>query len=267
MRSRAVNRLEVENDLRAAVPRGELRLHYQPQVDLTDGRIIGVEALIRWQHPTRGLLFPKDFISLAEESGLIIEVDRWALQEGCRQLHEWMHDYGTRFPLALSINASARSLAHLGYIDAVRDALSQCDVPPELIYLEITESALMDMTGSTMKVLNGLRELGVRLAIDDFGTGYSSLNYLKRFAVDLLKVDQSFVEGIGHDAHDSAIAATVINLAHNMRLSALAEGVEARPQVEKLKSLGCDLAQGYHFGPPQPPEALAKLLQRSQPRS
>jgi diguanylate cyclase (GGDEF)-like protein/PAS domain S-box-containing protein len=267
MRSRAVNRLEVENDLRAAVPRGELRLHYQPQVHLADGRIIGVEALTRWQHPTRGLLFPNDFISVAEESGLIIEVDRWALREGCRQLHEWMHDHGAMFPLALSVNASARSLAQLGYVDAVRDALSQCDVPPELIYLEITESVLMDMTGSTMKVLNSLRELGVRLAIDDFGTGYSSLSYLKRFAVDLLKVDQSFVEGIGHDADDSAIAATVINLAHNMRLSALAEGVEAPPQVEELKSLGCDLAQGYHFGPPQPPEALGELLQRSHPRA
>ena len=266
MRHRAVNRLEIENELRAAVPRGELRLHYQPQVHLADGKIIGVEALMRWQHPARGLLLPSDFISVAEESGLITEVDRWALREGCRQLQRWIHGQEAGFPLTLSVNASARSLAHLGYVDAVREALEESDIPPELVYLEITESVLMDMTGSTMKVLNRLRELGLRLAIDDFGTGYSSLSYLKRFAVDLLKIDQTFVEGIGHDADDSAIAATVINLAHNMRLSALAEGVEAQPQAQRLKSLGCDLAQGYHFGRPQPPEAMGPLLLRSGPR-
>jgi diguanylate cyclase (GGDEF)-like protein/PAS domain S-box-containing protein len=264
MRHRAINRLEIENELRAAVPRGELRLHYQPQVHLADGRIMGVEALLRWQHPQRGLLLPADFISVAEESGLIIEVDRWALREGCLQLRRWIHEYGAEVPLALSVNASARSLAHLGYVDAVRHAIQESQIPAKLIFLEITESVLMDMTGSTMKVLNALRDLGVRLAIDDFGTGYSSLSYLKRFAVDLLKVDQSFVEGIGHDADDSAIAATVINLAHNMSLSALAEGVEAHPQVEKLRSLGCDLAQGYHFGAPQPPEAVEELLDDSR---
>jgi EAL domain-containing protein (putative c-di-GMP-specific phosphodiesterase class I) len=258
-RHRVVERLEIENDLRAAIGQGELRLYYQPQVRLTDGKIVGFEGLVRWEHPERGLLRPADFINVAEDSGLIVGLDRWVLQEGCHQLHRWAATLEDPSP-TLSLNVSAKGLAHHDLAGFIRRILSESDVDPRALYLEITESVLIDITDTMLHELGTLRRMGVRLAIDDFGTGYSSLTYLKRFDVDLLKVDGSFVEGIGLDAGDSAITATVIDLAHSMNLSAVAEGVEVRHQADHLRELGCDLAQGYHFGVPQPREAIDELL-------
>jgi len=258
LRHGVVQRLEIENELRSALENDELRLYYQPQVSLSEGRIVGAEALIRWQHPRRGLLAPVEFIPIAEESGLIVDVDAWVVQQACRTLGRWA-DRGWE-TLSLSVNVSAQSLSRPEFGDMVRAGLESCGSPSGLLCLEITERVFMGVGRSTMDTIVGLRDLGVGLALDDFGIGYSSLSYLKRFPVDILKVDRSFVQGIGHDSGDSAITATVITLAHNMDLAAIAEGVETEHQLEQLKALGCDIAQGFHCGRPQPPEDLERAL-------
>ena len=252
-----VQRLEIENELRSALENGELRLYYQPQVRLSEGRIVGAEALIRWQHPRRGLLAPNEFIPIAEECGLIVDIDAWVVKDACRTLGRWAEKGWNR--MSLSVNVSAQSLSRPAFGALVRTELASSGHPCCLC-LEITERIFMGVGRSTMETISGLRELGVGLALDDFGTGYSSLSYLKRFPVDVLKVDRSFVQGIVHDSNDSAIAATVITLAHNMDLAAIAEGVETEDQLDQLKTLGCDLAQGFHLGRPQPPEDLEKVL-------
>ena len=257
LRHGVVQRLEIENELRAALENDELRLYYQPQVSMSEERIVGAEALIRWQHPRRGLLAPIEFIPIAEESGLIADIDAWVVQEACRRLKRWA-DHGWE-ELSLSVNVSAQSLSRPEFGSLLRAALGTACNPCRLC-LEITERVFLGVGRSTMETIAGLRELGVGLAIDDFGTGYSSLSYLKRFPVDVLKVDRSFVQGIGQDADDSAITATVITLAHNMDLSAIAEGVETEDQLDRLRELGCDVVQGFHCGRPQTPEDLEKVL-------
>lgn len=213
--------------------------------------------MIRWQHPRRGLLAPAEFISIAEESGLIADIDAWVVKEACRTLERWV-DRGWD-SLSLSVNVSAQSLSRPEFGSLVRAGLGTSGNPCSLC-LEITERVFMGVGRSTMDTISGLRELGVEMALDDFGTGYSSLSYLKRFPVDILKVDRSFVQGIGHDAGDSAITATVITLAHNMDLAAIAEGVETEDQLHRLKALGCDIVQGFHCGRPQPREELERAL-------
>ncbi|HEV2906929.1 MAG TPA: EAL domain-containing protein [Actinomycetota bacterium] len=259
MRVEAVERLEMEQALRRALGRSEFRLFYQPVLDVETGTIMGVEALLRWDHPERGLLRPAEFISLAEETGLILPIGRWALQEACRQAQRWREANPDRRPLTVAVNLSARQLAQPDVADMVAEALESTGTDPSQVWLEITESVLTGDTEATVGALRALKALGVRLSVDDFGTGYSSLLYLKRFPVDTLKVDRSFVAGLGTHPDDTAIVAGVVGLAQTLGLTAVAEGVETEEQRAALLALGCDLAQGYLFGHPEPPEELGTL--------
>jgi diguanylate cyclase (GGDEF)-like protein/PAS domain S-box-containing protein len=258
MRSSVRLRLETENALHRAIERDELRIYYQPIVELGGGTCSGAEALVRWQHPERGLVAPDSFIDLAEETGLIVPIGDWVLQEACRQLMEWRDGGVVPSDFSIAVNLSARQLAHPDLVARVAGALERTGVPPELICLEITESVLM--AENTIETVVALRNLGVRLSIDDFGTGYSSLGYLRRFPVDSVKVDRSFVDGLGAKAEDSAIVAAVIGLGHALGLSVVAEGVEAELQLAELVRLGCDRAQGFWFARPQPADVFAAVV-------
>jgi diguanylate cyclase (GGDEF)-like protein/PAS domain S-box-containing protein len=259
MRVRAVERLDMERALRRALERSEFRLFYQPVVEISTETVVGVEALLRWDHPERGLLRPAEFISLAEETGLILPIGKWALQEACRQEQIWREGNPDRAPLTIAVNLSARQLAQPDVAEMVAGVLASTATDPAHVWLEITESILTGDTEATVAALRALKALGVRLSVDDFGTGYSSLLYLKNFPVDTLKVDQSFVSGLGRDSEDSAIVAGVVGLAQTLGLTAIAEGVETEGQLSALRSLGCDLAQGYLFGRPEPPDGFGEL--------
>jgi diguanylate cyclase (GGDEF)-like protein len=262
MHARAEARLELEGSLRHAVERGELRLAYQPIVDLATGRILEVEALARWDHPRRGPIPPNEFIPLAEETGLIVPIGTYVLREACRQAERWRTAGPDGGPLHMSINLSARQFARPSLPGLVADVLAETGADPASICFEITESALMEDVESTTAALRDLKALGVGLAIDDFGTGYASLTYLKRFPVDKVKVDRAFVDGLLGDEEDAAIVAAVVNLAHSLDLRAVAEGVETAEQAARLRELGCDLGQGFYFGVPHPAEDLAGHLRR-----
>ena len=259
MRTGAVRRLETESALRRAVERDELRVAYQPIVDLDTGRLIGAEALVRWAHPERGMLQPSDFIPVAEETGLIIPVGTWVLQQACRQAKLWAAMPGGG-DLVTMVNLSGRQLAQPGVVSMVKQTLRDSRLDPRRLGLEITESVVMDDAESAIGTLGHLASLGVGLSIDDFGTGYSSLSYLKRFPVATLKVDRSFVDGLGRDAEDSAIVAAVMSMASALGLRTVAEGVETTNQVSALLALGCHFAQGFHFGRPAPAEAITAAL-------
>ncbi len=256
MRLRAIRRLETENDLRRALEAGELRVYYQPLVRLDSQRVESMEALVRWEHPQRGLLAPASFIPVAEETGLIADLGEWVLQEACRQSVRWERRSVGRRPVTMAVNLSARQLARPEFEESLRRILEETGADPTHLALEITETLLVDAAAPTLVTLQRLRELGVHLSIDDFGTGYSSLTYLKQFHVDSLKVDRSFVRGLGRDPEDSSIVTAVVNLAHGLGLTAVAEGVETESQLDQLQDLGCDLGQGFHFSPPRPAEAL-----------
>ena len=256
----AINRFDLELDLRGALSRGEFVLHYQPIVHLGDGRIIEVEALVRWQHRERGLLQPDEFISLMEETGLIIPVGAWVLDEACRQLDEWTTQFPHQPPLTMSVNLSARQLQDPGLVPAVENALATSHLDPACLKLEITETVVMQDAPSTLETFHALKALGVQLAIDDFGTGYSSLGYLKRFPVDTLKIDRSFVQGVALNAQDTAIVRAVIDVAKSLNLSVTAEGIETDDQLTQLQELGCDRGQGYLFARPLAAEPLRLAL-------
>jgi len=260
MRVRAVDRLDLENALRRAIDRHELRVLYQPQIDLVSGRIIGAEALLRWEHPERGLLAPGDFLAIAEETGLIVPIGAWVLAQACRAVQRIAAELPDRPPLFACVNVAARQLAHPGLAEEVQAALQATGIDPSLINLEITEDVLMDDVAITQAALCRLKALGVDLAVDDFGTGYSSLSYLRRFPVDLLKVDRAFVDGLGRNPEDSAIVAAVVNLAQTLGLRAMAEGVETADQLAELRTLGCDMAQGFFMARPLTDAALLDLL-------
>ncbi len=262
MRSSAQLRLETENSLHRALERNELRNFYQPIVDIGAAACAGAEALVRWQHPERGLVAPDAFIDLAEESGLIVPIGRWVLEEACRQLVEWRTAGQVSDSFTMAVNLSARQLAQPDLVQQVADALERTGAPAERIYLEITESVLMAETSVDSMV--ALRALGVRLSIDDFGTGYSSLGYLRRFPVDTVKVDRSFVDGLGTESEDSAIVAAVVSLGHTLGLSVVAEGVETERQLAELRALGCDRAQGFWFAPPQSADVFASVIASSE---
>jgi diguanylate cyclase (GGDEF)-like protein/PAS domain S-box-containing protein len=255
MRADAVARLETESALRRALERGELRLHYQPAVELATGTITGYEALVRWEHPTRGLLSPSAFVPLAEETGLIVGIGEWVLREACTEAKRWSE------PLTLAVNLSARQLAQHDLVAMVRTAISETGTDPSRLCLEITESAVMESGAATTAQLRALKSLGVQLAIDDFGTGFSSLAHLRRFPVDVLKIDGTFVAGLGREPQDASIAAAVISLAHALGLTTVAEGVETDEQLAILKELGCNLGQGYLFARPLPPEEALRPRQ------
>ena len=256
MRDKSSERLLLENALRRAPERGELRALYQPIVRLADGAMIAAEALVRWAHPELGLLEASQFVPLAEETGMIVPIGGWVLEEACRQAATWPGD--GQAP-AVSVNLSARQLSRPDLVDSVAAALEHSRLDPDRLWLEITESVLMEDADMAVAALERLRALGVHLCVDDFGTGYSSLAYLRRFPVDALKVDRSFVAGLGEDPEDSAIVEAVVSMAHSLRLSVVAEGVETDEQLARLRDLGCELAQGFYFAAPVPPAALDPL--------
>jgi diguanylate cyclase (GGDEF)-like protein/PAS domain S-box-containing protein len=260
MRADVVARLHTESALRRALERGELRLHYQPEIDVVAQRVIGFEALVRWQHPTRGLLAPAEFIPLAEETGLIVPIGEWVLREACRDAARW-----TAFadaPLTLSVNLSVRQFGTHDLIASVRSVLEETNTDPATLCLEITESAMMESGADAWDMLRRLKQLGVRLAIDDFGTGYSSLAHLRGFPIDVLKIDRTFVDALGRSPQDASIAAAIISLAHALGLETIAEGIETGEQLEMLARLGCDVAQGNLFARPRPVAEATELVGR-----
>ena len=252
MNARALERLTMEGDLRRAIEQDELRLYYQPQIDLSSHRIVGAEALIRWQHPRLGLLAPSEFISLAEDTGLIVALGEWALRTACRQVRGW-HDAGLAH-LKVSVNVSPRQFQQDGFAQTVAQILSETAIDPSTLLLEITETSIMQSAGQAVTLLAELKHMGLMVAIDDFGVGYSSLSYLKRLPIDMLKIDRCFVSDSTTDPDDAALVMTIITLAHNLRLKVMAEGVETVDQLRFLHLLRCDEGQGYLFGKAVPPD-------------
>ncbi len=259
MHAQIVDRMELELDLKGSVQRGELTLRYQPITSLVSGEVAGVEALVRWQHPTRGLLAPNDFIPAAEHGGMILEVGRWVLAEACRQAVEWNALPARKEPLYISVNLSGAQLADPALVQDVVSTLSSVGLPASQLMLEITETVLMADSDVNIARLESVRELGVRLALDDFGTGYSSLSYLSRFPVDTLKIAKAFVDPIG-EGREPAILRAIIYLAEVFELVTIAEGVERGEQWDRLSELGCEFAQGYLHSPPSTAAKLTELL-------
>jgi diguanylate cyclase (GGDEF)-like protein len=257
MNIRAVKRMDLESDLRRAIEHEEFETHYQPIVELDTGKIGGMEALARWRHPERGLVAAAEFIQLAEETGLIRPIGRRVIEEACRQAKEWRERYPDR-ALPMSVNLSASQFSHQS--DLIPELLDDTGLDPRSLQLELTERAVMDDAEFALAELQRLKDLGVGLAIDDFGMGYSCLYYLKRMPVDSLKIDRSFIAGLGEDPGDEAIVSGTIGLAHALDLRVVAEGVETADQLAKLKELGCDLAQGYYLAEPSTGERMSALL-------
>ena len=263
MHSRLVERLDLVGSLRRALERGELVLHYQPVVWLQPVRIIGVEALLRWEHPERGTIPPGEFVPLAEETDLIRPIGRWALHEACRQVRAWQEAFPMDPPLAVGVNVSARQIHQPGLINDVADALQRSGLPADRLVLEITETAAMQDPAVTVKRLRQLKEQGVRLAVDDFGAGYSSLSHLRRFPIDFLKIDKSFVAGVGSEPEEAALMGAIIRLGHTLGLRTVAEGIETAAQLARLQMLGCDTGQGFLFSRPLAAPDLEALLARA----
>jgi diguanylate cyclase (GGDEF)-like protein/PAS domain S-box-containing protein len=260
MHDTALKRLELKADLQRAIEHQEYQLHYQPVIELGSGRISGVEALIRWFHPVRGLVPPLEFIPLAEETGLIVEIGRWVLLEACRTAVDLQERFPADPPLHMAVNLSARQIARPEVVGEVREILLDTGLDPHSLILEITESVMMQDMELSIERLGELKGLGVQLAVDDFGTGYSSLNYIRRFPVDILKVDKSFVDGVNDGGEASALTEAVIKLAGILNLRPVAEGIERADQLQRLLELRCDLGQGFYFSKPLPSEDLALLL-------
>ncbi|HEY3240745.1 MAG TPA: bifunctional diguanylate cyclase/phosphodiesterase, partial [Acidimicrobiia bacterium] len=259
MRIEAAARLELQMALHWAIERDEMRVFYQPLVEVASGRVVGLEGLVRWEHPERGLLAPASFVPIAEDAGLIEPIDGFVLRQAVADHVRWraLHP---QLPLSVAVNLSAHHLRHPGLAGRVREVLEEQGLEPSALCLELTESVLMEDLDRHAETLLDLRRLGVRLAIDDFGTGYSSLTRLRLFPVDVVKIDRSFVAGLGADARDTAIVRGVIELAHALDLVVVAEGIERPEQLEELHGLRCDLAQGYLFAPPEPADVIDRRL-------
>jgi diguanylate cyclase (GGDEF)-like protein/PAS domain S-box-containing protein len=262
-----ISRFELEADLRKALEKHELRVHYQPIVQLQSEKCIEVEALVRWQHPTRGLINPGEFISIAEDTGLIIPMGLWVLEEACRHAASWQQSYPSEPPLQVSVNLSPRQFEHADLLADVRQALEQAKLPPASLRLEVTEGVIMRDTESSIRTLRELKELGIRIAIDDFGTGYSSLSYLKMLPLDVLKIDRSFVRGIGQNTEDDAIVQAIISLARSLGLGVTAEGIETAGQAELLRQWSCEKGQGFLFAHPLEAGKVGALLGAVRVRS
>src|ERR671911_951086 len=260
MHDEAMERLELENGLRHAIYQEELVAYYQPKVELSTGMIIGMEALVRWEHPERGLISPEKFVPFAEEIGLIVPLGRWVLGEACRQAYEWRKQYPTATPLVTSVNLSIKQFKQSDLLQEISGLLQETKLDPQGLQLEITESTVSRDVKFAADLLQKLRGLGIELAIDDFGTGYSSLMSLQQFPVNELKIDKVFIDGIGNNAQDMAITKLVIDLAHTVGVRATAEGVETADQLAQLQSMGCDQAQGYYFCGPLSGDAATDLL-------
>jgi diguanylate cyclase (GGDEF)-like protein/PAS domain S-box-containing protein len=257
MYERAFTRLEVENDLRRAIEQEEFLVHYQPMVDLQTAELWGMEALVRWDHPERGLLEPSEFVPVAEESGLVIPMGEQILREACFRAKEWQEENPRVPPLVISVNLSALQLSRLDLAETVERVLGETGLEGSRLTLDVTETVYVKVLAANTAILDRLTDLGVRFSIDDFGTGYSSLSYLKRLPADAIKIDQSFVKSLGEDVEDTAVVRMIIELAHTLGLEVIAEGVETEKQAALLKEMGCDFAQGYHFSKPLPPEAAS----------
>ncbi len=257
MNERDMHRLKIEVGLRHALERGELLLYYQPKVDLATGRIVGVEALVRWKHPERGLVPPIDFIPIAEETGLIVQIGSWVLDAACAQASAW-HRAGLP-PIKVAVNVSAKEFAP-ALSQRVMEVLQRHQVEPSWLELEITEGMLTHSTEAVIHMMEELTSLGISLSLDDFGTGFSSLSYLKRFPIDTLKIDRSFITGIPDDLNDCAIASAIVSISKQLKHRVIAEGVETAQHLSFLRDLGCDEIQGYLFSPPVPPQVLANML-------
>ncbi|MBI3778049.1 MAG: EAL domain-containing protein [Gammaproteobacteria bacterium] len=258
MTAKATERLSLENDLRSALARGELSLHYQPIADCRSGRIVGMEALLRWKHPTRGMISPALFIPLAEETGFIIPIGEWVLRTACEQCRRWQKQ---GFPsLYVAVNLSSRQFHQKDLPASIYRILHETGLSPGSLGLEITEGLVMQQAEASISTLRELKAMDIRISIDDFGTGYSSLSYLKRFPINILKVDQSFVRGIPGDADDAAIAGTIITMAHSLGLRVVAEGVETVEQLNFMRQHGCDALQGYYLSKPLPADRFEEFL-------
>ena len=260
MGASVVARMTLEADLQRAIDEGQLRLMFQPTIDLSTSRISGLEALVRWQHPERGSVSPAEFIPLAEETGQIVPIGRWVLRQACEQAGRWQAAFRAQPPLAINVNLSSRQLAQPDVVAEVAEVLAATRVAPTSLILEITETTLMRDTEATLAKLRDLKALGIRLAVDDFGTGYSSLGYLRRFPFDVLKLDKSFVDGVVAAPEDAALCHAVIRLGEALKLTVVAEGIEAYEQAVELHRLGCDLGQGYYFARPMTAEDATELL-------
>jgi len=256
--ARTQQRLTMESAMRRALEQGEFLLHYQPQVNISSGHIIGVEALVRWQHPQQGLISPATFIPVAEDSGLIVPLGEWVMFEACRQHQQWIDE---RLPLMrMAVNLSARQFSNQQLVGTVARVIQQTGINPEYLELELTESIIMENVEDTVAILHELRDMGVYLSIDDFGTGYSSMAYLKRFPIDKLKIDQSFIRDLAQDLDDAAIVSATIAMAHSLNLTVIAEGVESKQQLRFLQSHGCEEMQGFYFSRPLPAEDISRLF-------
>jgi diguanylate cyclase (GGDEF)-like protein len=262
LRTRAVGIMKIESELRDVAERGELRVFYQPIISLDSGRLAGFEALMRWQHPERGLISPAEFIPVAEDTGLIVPMTIWILREACTQLSRWRWQSPVNRSLLVSVNLSGKHFTESNLAEQVSQILHETGLEPHCLKLEITESAAMENAEATARILSSLRELGVRLSIDDFGTGYSSLSYLHRFPIDTLKIDRSFVSRMGEDGENSEIVQTILTLAKNLEMDVIAEGVEKSHQIELLRKFGCRYAQGFLFSKPQPAADIEKLMKQ-----
>jgi len=260
MHQEAIHLLELENDLRRGVERQEFLVYYQPIVSLTTGRISGFEALVRWQHPTRGLVSPIEFIPVAEETGLISAINTWVLQSACHQLSIWQHHPITPEPLSISVNLSARLFSQPNLLDRIDRIIYENQINPEHLQLEITESVIMENTNAIKIILEQLKQRKIKLIMDDFGTGYSSLSYLHSFPLDALKIDKSFVKRMQENEENMGLVPAMIGIANSMGMSAIAEGVETQEQLAQLRNLNCDFAQGYLFSKPIEEELVMKLL-------
>ncbi len=261
MQVAAQDRIRLEADLAGALEDDQLFILYQPVLELEHGRVVGAEALLRWRHPTEGVIAPDAFIPIAEANGSIIAIGRWVLREACAQAVQWRK---RGHPLSIAVNVSARQLERAKFVEEVRSALSDSGLAADALTLEITETELMRDPDSTARLLRELKALGVQIAVDDFGTGYSSLAYLRQFPVDSLKIDRTFITGLALSPEDHALTHTLIQLGKALGLQTLAEGVEQHDQVHELQREGCDLAQGFLFAPPLEPAALERFIEQSR---
>ena len=250
----------METDLRRALEREEFRVYYQQIVSLDDGRISGCEALLRWQHPKRGLISPSEFIPVAEETGLIVPIGRWVLHEACRQLHTWQKKFRSKSPLTISVNFSSKQFMEPELVDQMKQILANTGLAPHSLKLEITESLIMENPEAARALLLELKALDIQMGIDDFGTGYSSLSYLHRFPIDRLKIDRSFVNRMGLDKENAEIVRTIVTLAHNLGVDVIAEGVETTEQLALLRGLKCKYGQGFLFSAPVDSETAEGLI-------
>nr|MBA3439267.1 EAL domain-containing protein [Pyrinomonadaceae bacterium] len=263
MHVRAVDLLQLETDLRRAIEREEFLLHYQPIVELATGAIRGFEALVRWQHPERGMVSPGEFIPLAEDTLLIIPIGEWVLRQACRQIGRWQEQAGASAPLWMSVNLSIKQFTQPNLPEQVNRILQETNLDPRNLKLEITESLMMENIETAIDMLTRLRALGIELSIDDFGTGYSSLSYLHRFPLSTLKIDRSFVSNMDESNGNTQIVRTVVTLARSLGMQVVAEGVETEEQLLLLGTLGCEYGQGYLFSPPVGVEAAGEMLNKN----